>query len=74
VPVAQDRRAGLLQARIRGRLRMSGDGEPLAGEAAFTERLEMELPGVTVRARAGSVQPLDGGLYVKLQPEGLGAG
>lgn len=68
VPVAQDRRAGLLQARVRGQLRMSGDGQPLQSDAAFSERLELVLPGVSVRARAGSVRPIDAGLYVKLEP------
>ncbi len=74
MPVVQDRRAGLLQARIRGQLRMSGDGQPLDGRAAFTERLDLDLPGVTLRARAGTVRPLDEGLYVKLQPETAQAG
>jgi hypothetical protein len=76
VPVVQDRRAGLLQARVPGRLRMSGDGAPLEGdgEAAFTERLELDLPGVTLRARAGFIRPLDEGLYVKLTPDPARAG
>lgn len=69
VPVARDRRAGLLQARVRGRLHMSGDGADLEEPAEFTERLEMDLPGVTVRARHGWVRPLDEGLYVKLEPD-----
>jgi hypothetical protein len=70
LPVAEDRRAGLLQARIRGRLRVTGDGREVVGEAAFAERLDMELPGMSLRARRGWVRPLDDGLYVKLEPAG----
>jgi hypothetical protein len=67
--VAEDRRAGLFQVRVPGRLRVTGDGrDEVTGPAAFTSGLEVDLPGLSIRARRGLVRPLDGGLYIKLEP------
>lgn len=67
VPVAEDRRAGLLQVRVRGRLRLDGDGTALGAAAAdFSQGLELRVPGVRIRARTGSIQPVEGGYLLRL--------
>lgn len=70
VPVAYDRRAGLLQARVPGRVRLEGDGfdlEPTEA-AEFTSGFELEVRGLRVRATHGRLRSTDGGLYVELRP------
>lgn len=67
VPVAEDRRAGLLQVRVRGRLHLAGDGTALGAAAAdFSQGLELQVPGVRIRARTGSIQPVEGGFLLRL--------
>ena len=68
LPLAEDRRSGLLQTRIAARLAFAGDGARMApgGETAFESGLDLELPGLRVHARAGSIRPIDGGYLIRL--------
>lgn len=66
--VAADGGSGLLQARVPARLRLGADGAALPGEeaAAFTDGLQLNLPGVRLRARAGTLTPMEGGYLLRL--------
>ncbi len=68
LPVAEDRRSGLLQTRVRARLRMQGDGAALrgGGRAVFTDGLDLTLPGMRLRAAGGTIEPVDGGYLLRL--------
>lgn len=70
LPVAHDRRNGLLQSRLRAHLRLEGD-QTTMGEgdgAIFTAGLDLAAPGVQLHATSGSIQPIDGGYLVRLRP------
>ncbi len=66
--LAEDRRSGLLQARVDARLVLSGDGADLQvdEEAVFESGLSLRLPGLEVRARTGTIRPIDGGMFIRL--------
>ncbi len=68
VPVSEDRRAGLLQVRVQGQMHLQGDGSPLnpGRPAAFSDGLELVLPGLRIRARAGTIEAIEGGYLLRL--------
>ncbi len=66
--VAQDRSSGLLQVRVPARLAFGAEGGRVSAEdgAVFAEGLDLRLPGVRVRARTGSIRPIDGGYLIRV--------
>jgi len=70
LPVAEDRKTGLLHVNFPGQaIRMSGDGEPFAIHrgAEFSGGLEVDLPGLYVAATRGALFDADGELMVRLR-------
>lgn len=69
IDVLEDRLNGLIEARVPGfRLKVTGDGSqvPLLRPAEFTEGLELRVGGIDVRAQRGTIQPVDGAIYVRI--------
>ncbi len=69
LPVARDLGSGLLQARVAVRPVFAADGGApgeAAAAAAFTEGLELRLPGLELLAAAGTIHPIDGGYLLRL--------
>ncbi|MCL6450740.1 MAG: hypothetical protein K6T75_05525 [Acetobacteraceae bacterium] len=69
VPVVEDRRQGLLHVCLpEAQLKLLGDGQPFHMDRAvhFTDGLEVECPGISIRARCGTLHDADGALLVRL--------
>jgi len=70
LPVAEDRKTGLLHVNFPGQaITMSGDGGPFSIDrgAEFTTGLEVDLPGLYVAATRGALFDVDGELMVRLR-------
>ncbi len=69
LPVVEDRRSGLLQVCLPiKRFRVEGDGSrlPIIRPARFTEGLDLNLGKVQVKAHEGTIQPVDGAIYIRI--------
>lgn|GEM_PF-5500292 len=68
LPVAEDRRSGLLQTRVQARLRLHGDGTAIVGgrPATFSDGLDLTAPGIRLRAARGTIESIEGGYLLRL--------
>ncbi len=70
IPVVEDRLSGLLEVCIPNRrLKFLGDGGDMymPRPAEFTHGFELAVGGVRVIARRGTIQPIEGAVYVKIK-------